>query len=72
MEFYLILGNTKAMVFIWEGGDLRLNEKEEKNTVHKWLIYHSLNVLSISINIFCFPATSILFILAIQQYFRPI
>ena len=20
MEFYLILGNTKAMVFIWEGG----------------------------------------------------
>ena len=38
MEFYLILGNTKAMVFIWEGGDLRLNEKGEKNTIHKWWV----------------------------------
>ena len=37
MEFYLILGNTKAMVFNGEGGDLRLNGKGEKNTVHKWL-----------------------------------
>ena len=39
MEFYLILGNTKAMVFNWEGGggDLRLNGKGEKDTVHKWL-----------------------------------
>ena len=38
MEFYLILGNTKAMVFNWEGGgDLRPNGKGEKNTVHKWL-----------------------------------
>ena len=40
MEFYLILENTKAMVFNWEGGgggDLRLNGKGEKNTVHKWL-----------------------------------
>ena len=31
MEFYLILGNTKAMVFNWEGGGgLRLNGKGGK------------------------------------------
>ena len=34
MEFYLILGNTKAMVFNWEGGVLRLNGKGKKNTVY--------------------------------------
>ena len=44
MEFYLILGNTKAMVFNWEGGggggggDLRLNGKVKKNTVHKMFL----------------------------------
>ena len=35
MEFYLILGNTKAMVFNWEGGDLRLNGKEYRPQVVK-------------------------------------
>ena len=42
MEFYLILGNTKAMVFNWEGGDLRLNGKGEKITVHKWLNFRNM------------------------------
>ena len=55
MEFYLILENTKAMVFNWEGGDLRLNEKGEKNTVHKWLakkFYLSANRALLSIGQF--------------------
>ena len=37
MEFYLILGNTKAMVFTWEGGGFTTKRKRGKNTVHKWL-----------------------------------
>ena len=30
MEFYLILGNTKAMVFNWEGGGFTTKRKRGK------------------------------------------
>ena len=49
MEFYLILGNTKAMVFNWEGGgggDLRLNGKGGKEYRPQ-----VVNIYALSLNI---------------------